>query len=294
MFAILKELPGPWQLSHPDDLQMQSMRGLFAYKTAPLPLCKDIIFAVLCTIVFPIGLVYVCVCAIYCKRNSFPLALAVFPFTREAVYQNRLIRLKKIELPEQNSKPQSQSMPEIESTSESIRKSESGQDPYPPELPKAVRVGIPNIGNTCYMNVVLQILYQCQLFVDAVNTGVVIFPDDQVFSSLSALFKCLADGRDPGECAHSLMDALKKSGTWIHRGHHDSWEFFLYLADYVRTRYYNVPTDSIKLLVDDADAAGKLPSCGRATLSTIGFYSCDPKREIHGDVANFYDINLGF
>ncbi|GJQ77779.1 hypothetical protein Trydic_g16042 [Trypoxylus dichotomus] len=104
------------------------------------------------------------------------------------------------------------------------------------------KVGLNNLGNTCYMNSVLQALYMTKLFRNSVLQS----PRDTMplFSKLQALFALLQFSQRCSLSPNDILNLARPPG--FQPGHqHDSSEFLGYLLDILHEQEHSIYSSSI-------------------------------------------------
>ncbi|XP_057656003.1 ubiquitin carboxyl-terminal hydrolase 38 [Diorhabda carinulata] len=154
------------------------------------------------------------------------------------------------------------------------------------------KVGLNNLGNTCYMNSVLQALFMTKIFRNEVlrhNRDV-----SQLFSKLQALFVLLQFSKRNSLSPNDILHVSRPPGFSL--GHqHDSSEFLGYLLDTLHEQEKNV-TNTIESCYGDEGAVALLPtkvqqSFGGKTMTVSRCGECTTTSE---RVDHFRELQLSF
>ncbi|MDR1456962.1 MAG: ubiquitin carboxyl-terminal hydrolase [Puniceicoccales bacterium] len=186
---------------------------------------KDVIVFILCIIFIPAGTVLVVARIIIDKRNKVPITIGgiVWRFSRSLTHEKReiLAQLASEELPAQHARKEPSSnlepAPEAEVQSDTgielpkkksmeefnlswargvaLRMLEKNLDPTGPPI------GIPNYGNSCYLNTAIQCAYHHNFLRMLVHV-------------LGKIFPPTSPGGDMRECLIEVFNCLEKGTPW--------------------------------------------------------------------------------
>ncbi|MDR2677799.1 MAG: hypothetical protein LBB26_04585 [Puniceicoccales bacterium] len=324
---VIEYIPGPWNNCPPpgfDNSSVSSVFGLWRKRCARGVLWKDIIMIVVCVVICPVGLGYFVAASIYCIVKDYPLGLVFFPFMRNADFSGRKAGSSSTATmqPDQplSGTPQLPGLDPIAPTQPLVDPSSSTfgsaslpsptqTEPTPPiTQPNAnpseqghpvqsVGAGTPNLGNTCYMNACLQVLFRCKLFVGAIRVLCKILNKDAKFDvirSLGKIFEYYAnpvvgEGRIqpcPREIVEDFFNALNVSGAWSYSTNvsMDASEFLMALLNHIEELLNDLRTHAISSCVNMALESNAINESDVAVLRQVKLYQPDEDVDVRADV----------